>query len=544
MPSSLNILLKSATFGLFCGTDCDLWPPINYPIRTQPELLRAVTTLNNGFSAKLIIIIIATYHIKNSLTPPARLAVECKISDYSLPRLVRSKKARSPFAASEPPHFSGEMAIELGDYAENEAYLVCNDAEPHIRSQNIVFSLEGSRWYVKVTFKGNIITEDVDKTIIQAQKKYLIRRQQLRAFILFIQFDYLPLLEDIVTEVEFGTIPVASRILPLSSTISELPADNGYRQFVNGLLYYQICEDPSRIQYPSFVKDLSVPTTELAKIKIIAKIAPGISKVNIGSDPKKRHYVFKSIEKPFYKPIDTKILQQELQNLKLFRHSTSIVQLLSVVISTNLYHTGKSEDSGLVLRGLFLEYHPLGTLKDALRENRACPGSRRWPVQIARGLQQLHQQNIVHMDLKPSNIVTNTNNDAVTIDISGIAITNGWLAPEMHEVGDPISLPWEARRRNDIWAYRTLLSWKAKLEKDENQARLLREVIEETTKIEPSERVNPYHITARFEQNPTSKSVFLPASCTATPSSILEQNSHSSLQSIWLSCKSTISSQP
>ena len=394
------------------------------------------------------------------------------------------------------------MAIELGDYAENEDFQVRNDAEPHIRSQNIIFSSESARWHIKVTFKGNTITGDVDETFIKAQKNYPIRRQQLRAFILFIKFDFLPLLEDTVTEVEFGPIPVASGILPLSNTINELPAENGYHQFVNSLLYYQVWEDPSRTKYPFFVKDLSVPTTELAGIKTITKIAPGISKVNISSDPKK-HYIFKSIEKPFYNPIDTKVFQQELQNLKLFRQSTSIVQLVSVVISTNPYHTGKSDDSSPVFRGFLLEYHPNGTLEDALRENRVCPGSRRWPVQIARGLQQLHRQNIAHMDLKPSNIVINIKDDAVIIDISGIAVTKEWLAPEMHKADDPISLPWEARRRNDIWAYGTLLSMIVQLEIDENQARLLHEVIEETRKIEPSERVELCHIIAKLEQNPT-----------------------------------------
>lgn len=406
--------------------------------------------------------------------------------------------------------------IELGDYTENEDYQVHNDAEPHIRSQNIIFFSKGFRWHIKVTFKGNTITRDVDKIFIKAQEKYAIRRQQLRAFILSIEFDCLPLLEDTVTEVEFGTIPVASRTLPslpLRSTISKLPAENGYHQFVNDLLYFQVREDPLRIQYPFFVKDLSVPTTEPAGIKTIAKIAPGISKVNIRSDLTKQHYIFKSVEKPFYKPTDTTIFLQELQNLKLFRQSTSIVQLLSVVISTNPYHTGKSEDSGHVLRGVLLVYHPGGTLEYALRENFVCSGSRRWPVQIARGLQQLHDQRIAHMDLKPSNIMININGDAVIIDISGIAFTNGCLAPEMHEMDDPISLPWEARRCNDIWAYGKLLSMIAQLESDEEQARLLNDVIEETTKIEPSERVELCHIIAKLEPNPTSEPVFLPASC-------------------------------
>lgn len=85
------------------------------------------------------------------------------------------------------------MAIELGEYAENEDYQVCNEAEPHIRSQNIIFSSEGSRWHIKVTFKGNtIVTRDVDETFIKAQERYPIRRQQLRAFILFIKFDCPP----------------------------------------------------------------------------------------------------------------------------------------------------------------------------------------------------------------------------------------------------------------------------------------------------------------------------------------------------------------
>ena len=296
-----------------------------------------------------------------------------------------------------------------------------------------------------------------------------------------------------------GPIPVTSRTLPLSSKINELPVENGYHQFIDNL-YYQVREDPSRTRYPSFVNDLSVPITALAGIKTIAKIAPGISRVNISSDPEERCYIFKSIDKQFYEPRDTKVLEQELQNLKLFRQST-IVQLISVVISTNPYHTGKSEDPSSVLRGFLLEYHPGGTLEDALKKNRVYPGSEKWPVQIARGLEQLHGQTIAHMDLKPSNIVIGINDDAVIIDISGIAATKDWLAPEMREVRDPISLPWEARRRNDIWAYGTLLSMMVQLERDEEKARLLHEVIEETRKEEPSERLELCHVIGKLEKN-------------------------------------------
>ena len=189
-----------------------------------------------------------------------------------------------------------------------------------------------------------------------------------------------------------------------------------------------------------------------------------------------------------------------MENLKLFRHSP-IVQLVSVVISANPYHTGKPEDACSVLRGFLLEYHPGGTLEDALRNNRVCFGLRKWPVQIARGLQQLHRLNIAHMDLKPSNIVFNIKDDAIIIDISGIAVTKDGLAPEMREVDDPISLPWENRRRNDIWAYGTLLGMMVQFEGDEKTAELLREVIKKTMKEEPSERMELCHVVDKLEQN-------------------------------------------
>ena len=394
---------------------------------------------------------------------------------------------------------SPSFCIELGPYAENEDFLCRGDAEPHVRSQNIIFSSKDSRWYIKVTFKGNTITGNAEEIFIKAQKNYSIRRQQLRAFIFNIKFECLPLLEDTATKVEFRPIPVTSSILPLSSKVNELPVENGYHQFVN-TLYYQVWKDPSRTQYPSFIKDLSVPATALAELTTITKIAPGVSRVNASCDTEQRCYIFKSIDKPFHRPRDTKVLEQELQNLKLFRHS-NIVQLISVVISLDPYHTGKSQDPCSVLRGFLLEYHPGGTLEDALRENRARFDWRRWPVQIALGLQQLHRLNVAHMDLKPSNVVFNIKGDAVIIDISAAAVTKDWLAPEMCEVDDPISLPWEARRRNDIWAYGTLLSMMVQLESEKQKIKVLHEVIEGTKKKEPCERVGLCHVIATLENN-------------------------------------------
>ena len=243
-----------------------------------------------------------------------------------------------------------------------------------------------------------------------------------------------------------------------------------------------------------------MPTTALTELKKIAQVAPGISRVKVTCDTKGLCYIFKSIDKPFYQPSDTKVLEQELQNLKLIRHST-IVQLVSVVASSNPYHTRKLEDSYSVLRGFLLEYHPGGTLEDVLGNDHVYSGLRKWPIQIARGLEQLHRLNIAHMDLKPSNVVFNIKGDAVIIDISGITFTRDWLAPEMREVDDPVSLPWEARRRNDIWAYGTLLSMMIQSECDKKEDELLHQIIHETRKEQPSERVELCHVIVKLEGN-------------------------------------------
>lgn len=395
--------------------------------------------------------------------------------------------------------------LELGAYKEDEDFLCRGDPEPHLRSQNAIFHSDGYKWHIKITFRGRILREKVAEAFLKVQKQRAVRRQQLQTFISFIKFECLPLLGNTVTEVEFRPMSRAkrrlrtdSKILPVRGTISDLSAENGYKQFSSNF-DYQIREDPSRVFYPP-LKNVWVPTTSFPNIKLIEEVAPGVSRVSIISDTEERNYIFKSIDKPLYEPRDSEILAQELQNLQLFHHSPYIVQLVSAVSSANPYDTGKSDDHSSVLRGILLRYHPGGTLKEALTQTCAHPRWRKWPIQIARGLQQLHHKKIAHMDLKPSNIVINTIDDAVIIDISGAAVTYEWMAPEMREADDPASLPWEARRCNDIWALGKLLSMMLRLESDEEKIRLLHGVIEGTTKKQPNLRTKLNVVIIQLEQ--------------------------------------------
>ena len=311
---------------------------------------------------------------------------------------------------------------ELGSYTENEDFLCLDDSEPHVRSQNIILHSNGFKWHIKITYNGKLIIEEMKGDSLKAQKRYSIRRQQLRKFTSCIKFECLSLLENTVTEIEFELSSVLSKILSLSSKIKDLSVKNGYCQFMNRL-HYRLGEDLSKTQYPAFIKDPSISTMTLASLRTLAPVAPGIFRVRIEDDIEERSYIFKSIDKSFNETEDTAILQQELQNLKMIRHS-NIVQLISVVTSDNSYHIRMTQDPYSVLRGFLLEYHPGGTLEEALKNHRVHCGLRKWPFQIACGLEQLHRLKIAHMNLKPSNVVLDAKDDAILIDISGIAFTN------------------------------------------------------------------------------------------------------------------------
>ena len=152
---------------------------------------------------------------------------------------------------------------ELGFYTENEDFLCLDDSESHIRSQNIILHSKWFKWHIKITFNGKLITEDIEGNFVNAQKQYSIRRQQLEAFTFFIKFECLPLLENTVTEIEFGlSSSVTTKLFSLKSNAEELFVKNGYYQFMNKL-YYQIREDSSRTQYPRFIKDSSLSAMTL-----------------------------------------------------------------------------------------------------------------------------------------------------------------------------------------------------------------------------------------------------------------------------------------
>lgn len=372
-------------------------------------------------------------------------------------------------------------------YDEDESYLCTGDSEPNARWQDILLHSQNLSWHVKVTFRSQ-------NTFEYPLKNKWMRCKEFQAFVSIINFENLPLLDNTVTLVELGTHTGNIRV-DFTDSINVL-SNNRFFKMAHDMRCI-VKEDASRVLYPLYVHDPSTPCKWIEDIQQKTHIYGGVYRIQFHDE--KSTYVYKEIERKFYKSNDTKVFLQELQNLKLFRETPGIVRLFGIVISTNPYQTAVGIDDHIVIRGLFLENHSRGTLEQVLT-NGTAPTWRRWPLQIAIGLSTLHQKSIAHMDLKPSNIVIDNEGNAVIINVSGIEyITCGWRAPEILETEDPFSLPIEARKRHDIWSYGQLLSFLAESVANSKETGLLHEVAAMAMNNDPTLRIELSFAISKFQ---------------------------------------------
>ncbi|KAJ8115608.1 hypothetical protein OPT61_g2785 [Boeremia exigua] len=385
------------------------------------------------------------------------------------------------------------------EYREHEDFKCKGLLEPHIRSQNLICRKGNWEWHVKITFRGTMIREDSVKDFIAAQKKRQVRREQLTRFIMSIDFSSLHLVDDTVTEltIEASDTSLCPPWSLVPGNISNLPADNAYRAF-SGQLYCEIREDSDKIIYPPLPelpeKSKGLP---LSCIKVERDLDAAVSLVHIGQ--KDRLYVFKSIERPLYQPQDSKGVLTEWTHLSRMGPCLSIARLVATITSGNPYHTGKQEDRNRVFRGFLLEYYVTGSVEAVLEKKLIQLVPEKWLPQIARGLNFLHQNGITHMDVKPSNIVIDTQGNARLIDISGLATSYEWLAPDMRTKLDPSISPWDNRVLNDVWAFGKVAS-EFLTTSSGKVLDCLHEVVNMTMKDDPSERATLSTAIVKLEE--------------------------------------------
>ncbi|KAF9889722.1 hypothetical protein FE257_007028 [Aspergillus nanangensis] len=116
---------------------------------------------------------------------------------------------------SSTSFYEPEFSLDFKSYLENADYLVEGRAAPRSRSQTVIFRSEGLKWWVKVTFKGEVLNS-TDEPV--SKKK---RRKEYQDFIRLIEFSSLRLLDDTYAVLEsFLVVPLEGNAPEIRHEIS------------------------------------------------------------------------------------------------------------------------------------------------------------------------------------------------------------------------------------------------------------------------------------------------------------------------------------
>lgn len=179
-----------------------------------------------------------------------------------------------------------------------------------------------------------------------------------------------------------------------------------------------------------------------------------------------RKFIYKTIDRPIYEPRDTEDIISEINALAQFCEEPNIAQLVGLVESENPYKTSPSSKMLRVVTGFLLEYYSKGSLDHITSEEIAVTEylKMQWAMQVGKALNLLHTKGRSHLDIKPSNVVLDSERNAFLIDIGGAGYyTWEWLSPEMQVYMEentektPADACLDAQIATDCWAYEKLL---------------------------------------------------------------------------------------
>ncbi|KAJ5720263.1 protein kinase domain-containing protein [Penicillium malachiteum] len=342
---------------------------------------------------------------------------------------LQSKKTKLfPQRMSETINPTVPPELEFNAYCEDRDFRAQGKHEPNSRSQTVIHRSHNKKWWIKITLNGAIPSSENIRPAQPKSKRE--RRNELQDFVTMIDFQSLVLLDDTVTELilneDTGKIDTANRCL-------QLPFINQPIWLIRNIRYH-IREDPLR-----------------------AEITNGVFRVDHKGD--RTLYILKVVNRHFYYPQDTVVIQQELENLKQFREARGIVQPAGIIVFTNPYTTYQKSNQQMAINSILLEFYSGGSLQYVLKEQFFKDSRwKDWAIQIGNALDTIHRAKKTHMDLKPSNIVIDKHGTAILIDISGIdEVTYEWQSPEIRDEISPFDLPFHTRQSNDIRAYRKIL---------------------------------------------------------------------------------------
>ncbi|KAE8151057.1 kinase-like domain-containing protein [Aspergillus avenaceus] len=353
-------------------------------------------------------------------------------------------------------------------------------------SQTVIFHDGSSSWWIRV--KINLSLRES-----MPRLGFFRRREMVRGFIEAIDFRHLDLLDDTVTRISLTLVEQSPKPIPTRRFRHEDQTKPNFLLSIAHRVSFQIDEDPEKMIYPILDPAQDLPTFEANLLENEEFITAAVSIVCF----RQKRFAYKKVDRDLYIRGDEENIVNEITALTYFRGQPNIAQLVGLVISHHPYKTHPHTISSMVITGFLLEYHPNGSLEQVLAENTDHDDSmlRRWALQTGRALEIMHTHGRTHLDIKPANVVIDTNKNAILIDISG---TGGyvweWLSPEMIETLQDDTLPMDAsfdqRVATDCWAYGKILLKMTKKIGATSFGKGLQSIGEDMTKMEPKDRIS------------------------------------------------------
>jgi serine/threonine protein kinase len=312
------------------------------------------------------------------------------------------------------------------------------------RLRAIVEADDGSRRTITMTIFMNSEAEQYARPCVEnriyALKTTRRRKQALRdLFVMTLDFSKLPLLDDTVT-----------RVLLRTRTGTESPDTDAWGHRVLDPFLHPL-EPHLGIDLSDldcFIKkdeDVTIPflpldkysqhsaTLQFVPIQIVFgredksnRLYNGVYKVSV----RNQQYVYKEVTSPDGIPSQS----NEIEALVRLSKSSRIIALHGLVFSANSDQTYPEHKPPFVVRGILLTYAAKGDLHTLLTNHDIQIPSRQrlfWALEIAYGVQDIHNAGLAHGDLKSRNVVIGSNDDLHIIDLARTSSTYGWAAPEL-----------------------------------------------------------------------------------------------------------------
>lgn len=345
------------------------------------------------------------------------------------------------------------MAGNVAPFASGLELKTYRDWNGVCQWHTLVFYNNGFSWWIKVSLQGK-----VPDSITSLG--YLKRRSAFQGFLRAIDFRQLQLLDDTRSNIVLTMTDKTDNIIPMQE---DLHHENIYVAIVHQMRF-EIMEDNDRVIYPPTYQVQGLRSFDAGCLQNPEMIAPAVSTITLNH----QKLIYKTIDRPIYESRDTKDIINEINALTQFRGAPNIAQLVGLVESENPYKTSLSSKMPRVITGFLLEYYSGGSLDGITSEGIAVTDRLRiqWAIQVGKALELLHTKERAHLDIKPSNVVLDSEQNAFLIDIGGSGCyTWEWLSPEMQVYMEentektPADAALDVQVATDCWAYGKLLSF-------------------------------------------------------------------------------------